>query len=244
LSTCQFSEDSSVCIYNHHCFCILEDEQFNLITKQYYAIKILDKQMAVKPKQTEHILNGRILCELSLPCTTGVFYSSNLYMIIEYVPSGEMFSHLRRIRRFSEPHAQFHAAQMVLILEYLHSLDFIYRDLKPENLLIKDISRPRTLQGLQQGSGLVAIRSEMADQPIQIYDKLCLARLYGNLKNGLSDITNHKWFAAKDWIAIYQRKVEALFTPKCRGPGGTSNFDDYEEVEICVSLAEKMCKRI
>ncbi|KAG2461311.1 KAPCA kinase, partial [Polypterus senegalus] len=106
-----------------------------------------------------------------------------------------------------------------------------------------------------------------ADQPIQIYEKIVsgkvrfpshfcndlkdllrnllqvdLTKRYGNLKNGVNDIKNHKWFATTDWIAIYERKVEAPFIPKCRGPGDTSNFDDYEEEDIRVSVTEKCAK--
>lgn len=34
-----------------------------------------------------------------------------------------------------------------------------------------------------------------------------LTKRFGNLKNGVNDIKNHKWFATTDWIAIYERKV-------------------------------------
>ncbi|MBN3275282.1 KAPCA kinase, partial [Polyodon spathula] len=69
-----------------------------------------------------------------------------------------------------------------------------------------------------------------------------LTKRFGNLKNAVVDIKTHKWFATTDWIAIYQRKVEAPFIPKCKGPGDTSNFDDYEEEEIRVSFTEKCGK--
>ena len=36
-----------------------------------------------------------------------------------------------------------------------------------------------------------------------------LTKRYGNLKNGVNDIKNHKWFSTTDWIAIYQRKVSS-----------------------------------
>lgn len=46
-----------------------------------------------------------------------------------------------------------------------------------------------------------------------------LTKRSGNLKNGVNDIKNHKWFATTDCITIYQRKVEAPFVPKFKGPG-------------------------
>lgn len=69
-----------------------------------------------------------------------------------------------------------------------------------------------------------------------------LTKRYGNLKNGVNDIKGHKWFASTDWIAVFQKKIEAPFIPRCKGPGDTSNFDDYEEEALRISSTEKCAK--
>lgn len=56
---------------------------------------------------------------------------------MDYCPGGEVFSYLRKAKRFDENTARFYAAEIVLILEFLHEGEGVaYRDLKPENLLL------------------------------------------------------------------------------------------------------------
>ena len=57
-------------------------------------------------------------------------------MVLEYIVGGEFFTHLRKAGRFDQLTARFYIAQVIIFIEYMHSLDYIYRDLKPENLLL------------------------------------------------------------------------------------------------------------
>lgn len=108
-----------------------------------FALKILRKADVIRLKQVEHVRNERnVLAGVAghpfITTMVASFQDSEcLYMVLEYCPGGEVFSYLRRARRFNETTSQFYAAEIVLILEFLHEREGVaYRDLKPENILI------------------------------------------------------------------------------------------------------------
>lgn len=97
----------------------------------------------IKLKQVEHVRNERnILAAVAgHPFITTLLASfsdaTSLYMLQDFTPGGEIFSYLRRARRFPFPTVQFYAAEITLILSYLHDVQYVaYRDLKPENILL------------------------------------------------------------------------------------------------------------
>lgn len=59
-----------------------------------------------------------------------------LYMLMDFVPGGELFSYLRSRGRFSNSAGLFYTSEIVCAIEYLHSKEIVYRDLKPENILL------------------------------------------------------------------------------------------------------------
>ena len=109
-----------------------------------FALKVLRKADVIRLKQVEHVRNERntLAAVAGHPFITTMMTSfsddQTLYMLLSYSPGGEIFSYLRRARRFPErPHTVLYAAEIVLIIEFLHDNHGIaYRDLKPENILL------------------------------------------------------------------------------------------------------------
>jgi len=62
--------------------------------------------------------------------------STTLHLVMEYVPGGDLLTLLRSKRKFSEEEARFYAAEILVAIECLHTNNFAYRDLKPENVLL------------------------------------------------------------------------------------------------------------
>ncbi|XP_022688430.1 cAMP-dependent protein kinase catalytic subunit PRKX-like isoform X1 [Varroa jacobsoni] len=115
------------------CLCRADDN--------YYALKIMRIDDVIRLKQVDHVRNEKaILQQIEHPFIIKLLWTHHsqqaLYMLLEFVAGGELFTYLRNAGKFSNSAAVFYASEIVLALEYLHSKNIVYRDLKPENLLL------------------------------------------------------------------------------------------------------------
>ena len=113
----------------------------NKKTNEYVAMKIMKKVEILKSKQADHIANEiKILSMIDHPFVIkfdGFTQDEKyLYLALELINGGELFTYLRSVGRFPVDQARVYIAQIISIFEYLHSKNIIYRDLKPENILI------------------------------------------------------------------------------------------------------------
>ena len=110
-------------------------------TKEYYAMKSLKKDVLLDQDQVEStILEKKILQSLDHPFLVGMIFffqtEERIYFVMPFIRGGELFQHLRASKFFTEEKVKFYAASIGLALDYLHNKGIIYRDIKPENILI------------------------------------------------------------------------------------------------------------
>ncbi|XP_054566732.1 RAC-beta serine/threonine-protein kinase isoform X4 [Eptesicus fuscus] len=110
-------------------------------TGRYYAMKILRKEVIIAKDEVAHtVTESRVLQNTRHPFLTALKYAfqthDRLCFVMEYANGGELFFHLSRERVFTEERARFYGAEIVSALEYLHSRDVVYRDIKLENLML------------------------------------------------------------------------------------------------------------
>ncbi|KAL1514428.1 hypothetical protein AB1Y20_003527 [Prymnesium parvum] len=113
-------------------------------TTDIYAMKVLKKEAVIRRNQVAHTkTETHILKQIRHPFLTRMYFAfqseGKLYMVLNYLPGGELFYRLKREGRFSVERVRLYTAEIALGLGHLHSLDMIYRDLKPENILLDEI---------------------------------------------------------------------------------------------------------
>ncbi len=118
-------------------------------THAIFAMKEMSKKQVKNNKSEWMCVNEKkVLARMRSPFVLGLKYSfhneKNLYLIFDMCSGGDLKFHLKaglgtgKDKYFGLDRAQFYAAEVLLGLEHIHAQNIVYRDLKPNNILLDD----------------------------------------------------------------------------------------------------------
>jgi serum/glucocorticoid-regulated kinase 2 len=112
-------------------------------TNNLYAMKSLKKDVLLDEDQVEStLLEKNILQSIKHPFLVGMSFcfqtEERVYFVLPFIRGGELFQHLRKSKYFPEKDVKFYASIIGLALDHLHKNGIVYRDIKPENILLEE----------------------------------------------------------------------------------------------------------
>jgi len=133
------------------------------VNSKFYAIKVIDKRILLSQNQTHSIFREKeSLAAAEHPFIVPLRYTfqteDHLCFVLDFIAGGNMYSDLMR-GPYAHDRAVFYAAQIVLATQHLHELEILYRDLKPDNVLL-------TLDGYVKLADMGAVRGASEDGAI------------------------------------------------------------------------------
>lgn len=118
-------------------------------TREFFAIKVMNKFQLLHEGQLDNIITERQVLREAGPhpfvveCHSGFQTPQAVVLVLEYVPGGDMYDLIRQHGCLSEHQMRFYLAEIVVALAELHRHNFVFRDLKLENILIDSVGHCR-----------------------------------------------------------------------------------------------------